>query len=226
MSLPEMRVAGRVGRPGRSPLGTACSVKKARSAESIACINKQTCDARQPREMDPSVTGLFELCQASGTGLVDARLDDLLVMTTSQSQQILIGCGRDAISSMRVAADHITFNTPLSMTSLSLCNLDIGTSLSVPAIQCTAPSGLMVQSFAGPIAFSATSGVAFTSSFGNMTFKVGVSERMRVGANGFVGIGTAVPRARSTSTGASASGACRCCRGRWALRPGPSWTTC
>lgn len=142
--------------------------------------------------MDLSPTGLFELCRVSGVGLVDAVADDLLIMTTDQTQTILIGCGKDAISSIRIAQDQVTFNTPLNLNTLTLCNLDVGSSLSTSVIKSMSPSGMAIGSLAGALALTSSSGIQVASG-GNVTFKIGAHERMRIGANGFVGVGTTIP---------------------------------
>ena len=146
-------------------------------------------------------TGFFEVVTANGIGLADAVIDDLAILTTNASQRILIGCGEGSVSSMVVAGNGVSFNAPLNMSRLSVSNLTVSDAVVANSIISApiTPAPLSVKNYNGPIAVSATQRVSISianpSPEGAFQVIITDRERMRVAANGFVGIGTSLPAA-------------------------------
>lgn len=143
-----------------------------------------------------SPNGYFEIATTEGSGLADAKMNDLVVFTSNPSQRILLGCGENTVSSVCIAPDGVKFNTAMNMTRLSVSNL-IADALDVKNVTSLA-SSMNVQSFNGPMNFSANNRATFniknpSSATGAFQIFAGNNEAMRVAANGFVGIGTSYP---------------------------------
>lgn len=147
--------------------------------------------------MTLSPTGFFEIATSGGIGLADANANDLVLFTSNPSQRILLGCGENTVSAVSIAPEGVQFNTALNMTRLSISNLTVSDTVSVKNVTSVA-SSMNLQSFYGPLNLKGTGYLSVdttnpSSASGAFQVMVSGSEKMRVAANGFVGINTPNP---------------------------------
>ena len=140
----------------------------------------------------------FELAFADGAGLADAKLNDLTLFTTDPVQRILLGCGEGSVSAMTIAGSGVVINSAFAVAALTLSNLTVTDTLLAPNLVSSSSNALLVKNYQGPISLDAQSRVVLSVNSPNPTlgaFSVAVSgtERLKIAANGFVGIGGISP---------------------------------
>jgi hypothetical protein len=136
----------------------------------------------------------FELAFADGVGLADAKTNDLTLFTTLPSQRILLGCGEGSVSAVTIAGSGVVINSAFTVDSLTLSNLTVVDTLQTSTVIASSSNALVVKNYLGPVSLASEGRILMSvdspsPTLGAFAVSVSGTERLRIGANGFVGVG-------------------------------------